>query len=79
MLQQHHQAASTPPQLAAYPWYNERIADLKAQLRSAKRRDPQSPEVRKLQRQYQTQLRHARTSFSQQEAQQEVLAYPLCL
>ena len=70
----------TPPQMAAYPWYNARLADLQSQLRRAKRQNPRSPEVRKLQRQYQTQLRHARTRHSQQEIQQEVLAcFVLCL
>ncbi|KAA6422840.1 MAG: hypothetical protein FRX49_07375 [Trebouxia sp. A1-2] len=63
----------TPPQMAAYPWYNARLADLQSQLRRAKRQNPRSPEVRKLQRQYQTQLRHARTRHSQQEIQQEDL------
>ncbi|DBB12250.1 TPA: hypothetical protein ACH3X3_006354 [Trebouxia sp. C0006] len=61
----------TPPQMAAYPWYNARLADLQSQLRRAKRQNPRSPEVRKLQRQYQTQLRHARTRHNQQEVQQE--------
>jgi hypothetical protein len=78
MLQQRY--GQTPPQMAAYPWYNARLADLQSQLRRAKRQNPRSPEVRKLQRQYQTQLRHARTRHSQQEIQQEVLAFfVLCL
>lgn len=78
MLQQRF--GQTPPQMAAYPWYNARLADLQSQLRRAKRQNPRSPEVRKLQRQYQTQLRHARTRYSQQEIQQEVLAlFVLCL
>ena len=78
MLQQRF--GQTPPQMAAYPWYSARLADLQSQLRRAKRQNPRSPEVRKLQRQYQTQLRHARTRHSQQEIQQEVLAlFVLCL
>ena len=77
MLQQRF--GQTAPQMAAYPWYNARLAGLQSQLRRAKRQNPRSPEVRKLQRQYQTQLRHARTRHSQQEIQQEVLACFFCL
>ncbi len=76
MLQQ--RLGQTPPQMATYPWYNARLADLQSQLRRAKRQNPRSPEVRKLQRQYQTQLRHARTRHNQQEVQQEVLAFLFC-
>ena len=56
-----------PPQMAAYPWYNDKIADLQKQLRQAKRLNPRSAEAKMLGRQYRTQLQHARERYNQEE------------
>ena len=63
----------TPPGMAAHPWFAGRCQELRAQLRQAKRLNPRSAEVKLLGRQYQTQMRHARTRHNQQEIQDQVL------
>ena len=50
-----------------YPWFGPRCATLRLQLRQAKHSLPCSAAVRLLERQYQNELRHSRTSYNRQQ------------
>ena len=55
------------PALACYPWFDSKCAALRLQFRQTKRLFPNSPAVKLLGRQYQTQLRHSRAQHNQQQ------------
>ena len=64
-----HLSAVGPPRPFRYPWFNSQCASLKAQIKQHKRLGTPYSQLRPLQRQYQTQLRHSMQAYNRSRVQ----------